>query len=55
MQQIIFTDVLWQLIFANTMDPDQTAPNGAVWSGLILFAFMIESSQERKKNMQQRL
>ena len=23
---------------ANTMTPDQTAPNGAVWSGFIAFA-----------------
>ena len=23
---------------ANSMDPDQTAPEGAVWSGLIMFA-----------------
>ena len=23
---------------ANTMNPDQTAPKGAVWSGVILFA-----------------
>ena len=26
------------------MDSDQTAPLGAVWSGFILFAFMIEIS-----------
>ena len=25
---------------ANTMNPDQTAPNGAVWTGFILFAIM---------------
>ena len=29
---------------ANTMDPDQTAPKGAVWSGSIVFASMIKSS-----------
>ena len=26
---------------ANTVDPDQTAPSGAVWSGSILFAYAI--------------
>ena len=26
---------------ANTMNPDQTAPKGAVWSGSILFAIKI--------------
>ena len=29
---------------ANNMDPDQTAPFGAVWSGFIVFASMIKSS-----------
>ena len=26
---------------ANTVDPDQTAPEGAVWSGSALFAYVI--------------
>ena len=26
---------------ANTVDPDQTAPSGAVWSGSALFAYVI--------------
>ena len=26
---------------ANSVDPDQTAPEGAVWSGSALFAFAI--------------
>ena len=26
---------------ANSVDPDQTAPSGAVWSGSALFAFAI--------------
>ena len=34
---------LWKPI-ANNMDPDQTAPLGAVWSGFIVFASMIKSS-----------
>ena len=29
---------------ANSIDPDQTAPSGAVWSGSILFAYDILSA-----------
>ena len=29
---------------ANNMDPDQTASQGAIWSGFIVFASMIKSS-----------
>ena len=28
---------------ANSLDPDQTAPSGAVWSGSTLFAYAILS------------
>ena len=28
-----------KMAFANSADPDQTAPEGAVWSGSTLFAF----------------
>ena len=28
---------------ANNVDPDQTAPSGAVWSGSTLFAYVIMS------------
>ena len=28
---------------ANSVDPDQTAPEGAVWSGSALFAYIILS------------
>ena len=28
---------------ANSVDPDQTAPSGAVWSGFTLFAYAILS------------
>ena len=28
---------------ANSVDPDQTAPSGAVWSGSTLFAYVILS------------
>ena len=29
-----------KVIFANSVDPDQTAPLGAVWSGSTLLAYM---------------
>ena len=29
---------------ANGVDPDQTAPEGAVWSGYALFAYVILSA-----------
>ena len=32
--------VILKVIFANSVDPDQTAPLGAVWSGSTLFAYM---------------
>ena len=33
---------------ANNIYPDQTAPNGAVWSGFILFAIREQSDQDSK-------
>ena len=27
-----------QVLMANSVDPDQSAPSGAVWSGSLLFA-----------------
>ena len=38
---------------ANNMDPDQTAPLGAVWSGLIVFASMIKLVLSAYEYMQQ--
>ena len=32
--------VILKVIFANSVDPDQTAPLGAVWSGSTLLACM---------------
>ena len=32
--------VTLKVIVANSVDPDQTAPLGAVWSGSTLFAYM---------------
>ena len=34
------------------MDPDQTAPKGAVWSGFMVFSSMIESSLKCNKILQ---
>ena len=36
-------------IQANSVDPDQTAPTGAVWFGSTLFAEMILKSQADEK------
>ena len=30
-----------KMVYANSADPDQTAPEGAVWSGSTLFAFLL--------------
>ena len=38
---------------ANSMDPDQTAPIGAVYSGSTLFAFILKSSVMLGNNLQQ--
>ena len=32
--------MILKVIFTNSVDPDQTAPLGAVWSGSTLFACM---------------
>ena len=37
-QQILYTKVSDKIAYANSADPDQTAPEGAVWSGSTLFA-----------------
>ena len=34
----------WETYFANSMNPDQTSPFVAVWSGFIVFASMIKIS-----------
>ena len=35
----LFLKILSEM--ANSVDPDQTAPSGAVWSGSALFAYAI--------------
>ena len=42
-------------IHANTVDPDQTAPKGAVWSGSTLFAEMTFKITSRWQSRQQLL
>ena len=37
--------ICWHAVvayIANKMDPDQTAPKGAIWSGFIMFAFIMK-------------
>ena len=36
--QLFFVNKQWD---GNNVDPDQTAPSGAVWSGSALFAYAI--------------
>ena len=38
---------------ANSVDPDQTAPKGAVWSGSTLFATMIFKVAGRRQSRRQ--
>ena len=39
--KILNTKVSDKMPYANSADPDQTAPEGAVWSGSTLFAIPI--------------
>ena len=36
--KISYTKVVNKMAYSNSADPDQTAPEGAVWSGFTLFA-----------------
>ena len=36
--KILYTKMSDKMAYANSADPDQTAPKGAVWSGSALFA-----------------
>ena len=38
---------------ANSVDPDQTAPIGAVWSGFMLFASILNTSEMLGNYLQQ--
>ena len=39
--KISYTKITNKMGFANSADPDQTAPEGAVWSGSTLFAILV--------------
>ena len=39
--KILITKVSDKMTYANSADPDQTAPEGAVWSGSTLFAIQL--------------
>ena len=39
--KILYTSVSDKIVYANSSDPDQTAPEGAVWSGSTLFAIAL--------------
>ena len=51
--KISYTKVSDKIAYTNTVDPDQTAPNGAVWSGSTLF--VIPLSILRKLHKKQKL
>ena len=37
---ILYTKSSDKMVYANSVDPDQTAPEGAVWSASTLFAIL---------------
>ena len=39
--KILYTKIPDQMEYANSADSDQTAPQGAVWSGSTLFAILV--------------
>ena len=43
--EISYTKVSDKMAYANSADPDQTAPEGAVWSGSSLFTIPISISR----------
>ena len=40
--ELLYTKVAGKMLYANSKDPDQTAPEGAVWSGSKLFAIALK-------------
>ena len=39
--KISYTKVSYKMAYANSAIPDQTAPEGALWSGSTLFAILL--------------
>ena len=51
------TKVSDKMVYANSVDLDQTAPSGAVWSGSFLFAYAIKYFKKqlhKKQNLGQK-
>ena len=38
---MLYIKVSHKMAYTNSADPDQTAPEGAVWSGATLFAILL--------------
>ena len=52
--KILNTIVTDKMSYANSADPDQTAPEGAVWSGSTLFAILLfQETCIKKQNLAQ--
>ena len=51
--KISYNKVSDKMAYANSVDPDQTAPEGAVWSGSTLFAIpsILRKKMHRKQNL----
>ena len=47
--KIFVHKILYKPIYAKSADPDQTAPEGAVWSGSTLFAIQLSSLKNNIK------
>ena len=52
--KILNTEWIDKMAHANIADPDQTAPEGAVWSGFTLFAIplcILRKNYKKKQNL----
>ena len=47
--RILYIKVSDKIAYANSADPDQTAPEGAVWSGSALFAIALNILWKKSK------
>ena len=47
----MYTKVSDEMAYANSADPDQTVPEGAVWSGSVLFAIPLSILKTTKKQI----
>ena len=51
--KISYTEVADKMAYANCADPDQTAPEGTVWSGSTLFAIPLSYLKDKMQNLGQ--